>query len=167
MPMYLLCVGHLWCNRPTGPQRRYCMRAVLCHLLSHKSDQRPPASPPQSRSDKEALGAQRFHPRLHAWSFGTSQSRYYHPLLPSLGKGRQDHQRWLVFHLHWWRLVYCSGGEWMTFRPGWRWTAGHPCSRWILVCFHWGLVGSCPVASQRLQWLESWFRSASVGDVDH
>ena len=152
------------------------MRAVLFCLLSHRSDQRPPTSPPLARLDREALEAQRSYPGSRACTSRTSQSRYHHLLLLYLGEGWKDLPKLLVSHFCLWRPVHRSGGEWMTFHPAWgqwlfrlgrRWTAVHPGSGWIPVCSHWGPVGSCPAASQRLPWTESQFGPASVEGVYH
>ena len=118
MPMSSVFVDRLQSSRPAGPQRRYCVGAGLYHRCGHKSDRWPPTSPTPSRSDREALGAQRFLPQLCAWSFGTSWPRYHRPLLPSPGAGQQGLLRWLVSHLCLWRPVYCSGGGVGVFPPG-------------------------------------------------
>ena len=168
--------GQLQSSRPAGPQRRYCVGAGLYHPHGCKFDRGPPASPAPSRSDREALGAQRFLLWPHGGSFGTSWPRHHHLLLPSPGAGRQGLLRWLVSHLCLWRLVYCSGGgwmsfclglRWMTFHPGRRWMAFHPGSRWTFFHLDQGLVGLLPDASKRLQLPESQFGSTSVGEVNH
>ena len=143
-------------SRPTGPQRRYCARAGLYHLRCCKFDRWPPASPVQSRSDREALGAWRFLLWPPRGSFDTSQPRHYRPPLPSPGAGQPGPLRWLVSHLCLWRPVYCSGGGWMSFHLGLRWTFSRPDQR---------LVGLHPDAFQRLQLPESRFGSTSVGEV--
>ena len=145
------------------------MRAVLSHLLGHRSDRQPPASPPPAQSDREAPEAQRFYPGSRACTFCTSQSRYHHLLLPYLGEGWKDLLRLAVSHFCLRRPVHHSGWEWMTFRPAWgqwsfhlgrRWTAVHPGSMWIPVRSHWGWWGpvrSFPRGSRRrslgLSWL--------------
>ena len=154
-------------SRPAGPQWRYCMGVGLYHPHGCKSDRWPPASPALSRSDREALGTQRFHLWLRRGSFGTSQPRYHWPLLPSPGAGQQGLPRWLVSHLCLWRPVYCSGGGWVSFHLDLRWMTFHPGSRWIFFCLDQGLVGLHPVTSQRLQLPESRFGSTLVGEVDH
>ena len=176
MPTYSVFGDGLLSSRPSGPQRRYCAGVGLCHPPGCKSDRWPPTSPVPSRSDREALGAQRIHLLLHAWSFGTSQPRYHHPLLPSPGAGRQGLLRWLVSHLGLCRLVYCSGQGWKTFHldprwmishSGWGWMTFHPGQRWILFRLNLGLVGLCPVTSLRLELPESRSGSTSVGEVRH
>ena len=133
-------------------------------------------SPAPSRSDRETLGAQRFHPQLCAWSFGTSRPRYHCPLLPFPVAGQQGLPRWLVSHFCLWRPVCCSDRGWVSFHldlrqmtshPGWGWKTFHPSQRWTAFHLNQGLVGLCPVTSQRLQWLESRLGSALVGEVDH
>ena len=176
MPTYSVFGDGLPSSRPVGPQSRYCIGAGLCHLPSCKSDRRPLTSPVPSLLDREALGAKRFHLPLHAWSFGTSRPRYHHPLLPSLGAGRQGLWRWLVSHLGLWRPVYCSGQGWKTFHlgprwmishSGWGWMTFHPGQRWILFRLDPGLVGLHPVASPRLELPESQSGLTSVGEVSH
>ena len=70
--------------------------------------------------------------------------------------------------LLWWGVddfPLCRG-LW-SFCSGRRWTAVHPGSGWVPVCSHQGLVDSCPAASQRLPWMQSWFGPASVEVVYH
>ena len=194
MPTYSVFGDGLPSSRPARPQRRYCMEVGLYHPHGHKSDRWPPTSPAPSQSDREALGTQRFHLLLRAWSFGTSRPRYHHPLLPSLGAGQQGLPRWLVSHLGLWRPVYCSGWGWKTFHldlrwmisysgwgwktfhldlrwrishSGWGWKTFHPGWRWILFRLDPGLVGLHPVTYQRLELPESQSGLTSVGEVSH
>ena len=164
MPMSSVFVDRLQSSRPAGPQRRYWVGVGLYHPCGCKSDQWPPASPVPSRSDREALGAQRFHLWLCGGSFGTSRPRYHRLLLPSPGAGRQGLSRWLVSHLCLWRPAYCSGGgwvsfhldlRWMTSHSGWGWKTFHPGLWWIFFRLNQRLVGLHPVTSQRLQLPES------------
>ena len=132
------------------------MGVGLYHLRCCKFDRWPPASPAQSQSDREAVGARRFLLWPPRGSFGTSWPRHHHLPLPSLGAGQLGPLRWLVSHLCLWRPVYCSGRGWMSFHPGLRWTFSCPDQR---------LVGLHPDAFQRPQWLGSQSGSASVGEI--
>ena len=154
-------------SRPAGPQRQYCARVGLYHPHCCKFDRWPPASPVPSRSDRETLGAQRFLPQPPGGSFGTSRPRHHRLPLPSPGMGQLGPLRWLVSCLCLWKLVYCSGGEWMSFHLGSRWMSSHPGSRWTFSCPDQRSVGLHPDALQRLQLLGSQFGSTLVGEVIH
>ena len=172
-------------SRPAGHQRRYCVGAGLYHLCCCKFDRWPPTSPAPSRSDREALGAQRFLLGPPGGSFATSQSRHHCPPLPSPGMGQLGPLMQLVSCLCLWRLVYCSGRGWMSSHLGLRWTSSHPGLRWMSshpglrwMSSHPGLrwtfsrpdqrlVGLHPDAFQRLQLPGSQFGSTSVGEVIH
>ena len=94
------------------------MGVGLFQLLSHKFDRQLPALPAPSQSDREAPGAQWFHPRVHAWSFGTSQPRYYHPFLPYLGGGLTGPPEAAGVPPLLIEAGYHFGGELMTSHPG-------------------------------------------------
>ena len=148
-PKSAMSGDQLQSSRPAGPQRRYCRGAGLYHLRCCKFDQWPPASPVQSRSDREALGARRFLLWPPRGSFDTSWPRHYCPPLPSLGAGQLGPLRQLVSHLCLWRLVYCPGRGWMSFCLGLRWMSFHPGLRWTFSCPDQRSVGLHPDASQR------------------
>ena len=134
MPTSSVSGDQLQSSRPTWPQRRYCVGMGLFHPRGCKFDRWPPTSPVPSQSDRESLGAQRFHLWPHRGSFGTSQPRHHRLLLPPPGVDRQGLPRWLVSHLCLWRPVCCSGGGWMSSHLGLRWTTFQPGSRWTF--FH-------------------------------
>ena len=152
-------------SRPTGPQRRYCTGAGLYHLHCCKFDRWPPILPVQSRSDREALGAQTFPLQPPRGSFGTNRSRQHHPLLLSPGADQLGPLRRFVSCLCLWRPVYCSGRGWMSFHPGSRWMSFHPGLRWTFFHPNQRSVGLHPDVFQRLQLLGSQFGLTSVGEV--
>ena len=154
-------------SRPAEPQRPYCVGAGLYHPRCCKFGRWPPVSPVQSRSDREALGAQMFPPQPPRGSFGTNRSRHCHPLLPSLGAGQPGPLRQFVSRLCLWRPVYSSGRRWMSFRPGSRWMCFRPGWRWTFCHPNQRSVGLHPDAFQRLQLPGSQFGSTSAGEVIH
>ena len=143
-------------SRPIEPQRQYCVGAGLYHPRCCKLGRWPPASPVQSRLDREALGAQTFPLQPPRGSFGTNHSMRHRPLLPSPGVGQLGPLRRFASHLCLRRPVYCPGWSWLSFHPGSRWTFSRPDQR---------SVGFHPDDFQRLQLLGSQFRSTSVGEV--
>ena len=99
-------------SRHAEPQRQYCVGAGLYHPHCCKFGRWPPASPVQSRLDREALGAQTFHLQLPEGSFGTNCSRHHCPLLPSPGVGQPDPLRRFVscLYLRSWFTALAGGG---------------------------------------------------------
>ena len=132
------------------------MGAGLYHLHCCKFGRWPPASPVQSRLDREALGAQTFRIQPPGGSFGTNHSRCHCPLLPSPGVDQPGPLRQFASRLYLQRLVYC---------PGWRWMSFHPGSRWTFSCPDQRSVGFHPDDFRRLPLLGSQFRSTSVSEV--
>ena len=154
-------------NRPTEPQRQYCMGAGLYHPRSCKFSRWPPFLPVQSRWDREALGAQTFRLQPPGGSSGTNHSRCCHLLPPSLGVGQLGHLRWFASCLCLLRPVYCPGWRWMSFPPDLRWMSFHPGLRWTSFRPDQRLAGFHPDDFRRLQSPGSQFGSTSVGEVIH